>query len=157
MSFILWYHATLSNDKHNWVKLICKHWFCMCMYLRICICVKAWHNHLSQHMFKVYATVQHAMLWTRQNGQHFEDDIFKYTQSQNAAKFCGISWTTLNDIVYQQKWLEIVDIQRNSKEYIDGLVQERHNSIDNALLRLSCTKPSTFLIWCASWWPRISR
>ena len=28
------------------------------------------------------------------------------------------------------------------REYLDGLVQERHNSIANALeLRLSCTKP----------------
>ena len=32
-------------------------------------------------------------------------------------------------------------------EYIDGLVQERHNSIANALeLRLSCTNPSNYLI-----------
>ena len=42
-------------------------------------------------------------------------------------------------------WLKLLWTNFEYETYIDGLVQERHNSIANALeLRLSCTNPS---IW----------
>ena len=43
---------------------------------------------------------------------------------------------------YQNQW-QVSDWQLNNQEHINGLVQERRNSIANAMeLRLSCTNPS---------------
>ena len=46
-----------------------------------------------------------------------------------------------------------LEVPPNRDDYFDGLVQERRNSIANALeLRLSCTNPSIYEMQpCASW------
>ena len=52
------------------------------------------------------------------------------------------SWIVL---IIQDDGIQGYDKQELDKLYLDGLVQERRNSIANALeLRLSCTNP---LIW----------
>ena len=54
------------------------------------------------------------------------------------ASYCYVTWFHFRNIDAGYKVL-----------YFDGLVQERHNSIANALkLHLSCTNPS---IWCFIW------
>ena len=68
---------------------------------------------------------------------HKGSEMLELTSHKN--KLCGIFFSNLF-IRYI-----CMDTDAWNKEYIDGLVQERHNSIANALeLCLSCTNPS---IW----------
>ena len=49
----------------------------------------------------------------------------------------------MNGITYQMLWFKLIHVYKSGPiDHVDGLVQERHNSIANALeLRLCCTNP----------------
>ena len=72
--------------------------------------------------------------------------FFKEFMSNDTRFFVNSwQWLTMINISWQMSWMASTPHPPYC-EYIDGSVQERRNSITNALeLRLSCTNPS---IWC---------
>ena len=68
-----------------------------------------------------------------------------------------IPWYQIQDDVLKAKqvalnYQHVIDIQYTTLQYyLDGLVQERPNSIVNALeLRLSCTNPSLYTVYSSA-------